>query len=274
MCEYCSSHGAGRKWYLQARNYMKNHEDDSKRKQFIEDFVAHFMDRYEYFLKNGQTKRMLDNDDPNWIMRQFYTWYFRNKHSGQVVPLEEAEMIMDLAQNISLVPCVCRMANAGVKEKLCMVFFAIPEDTWGHRHFQNKGDIEPLEIEEGKIKLREFAEQGLVQTVWTFNSPHIGAVCNCDYPVCTAVRFRRNSDVRQSLLKSEYLAKIDQNNCTNCRKCITKCQFGALTYTASMDRMHVNSHLCFGCGICRQACTKDAITLVPREENEIAANIW
>lgn len=273
MCEYCVKHGAGKKWYLQARNYLKNYNDDKKRKKFVEDFVGHFMTSYEHYLNTGQTKRMLDFDDPNFIYRAVMRWYFTTQHSGQVVPLEEAELIMELAGQIALVPCVCRMANAGVKKKLCMVFMHIPEDAWGHRHLQGERDIEPLEVEEAQQYLVDFADQGMVQTVWTFKSPHIGAVCNCDYPYCTAVRARKNTGVIPSLFKSEYIAQIN-GDCTMCKKCVSKCQFGALTVSASTNQMIVNEELCFGCGLCRNDCTRDAIKLIPRRDSLKARNMW
>jgi MinD superfamily P-loop ATPase len=142
------------------------------------------MERYEKFLKTGQQSRMLDTDNPNWMKRQMFNWYFKNKHSGQVVTQEEAEMIDRL--------------------------------------------------------------------------------CNCDYPYCTTVRFRRNTNLAQSLFKSHYLAKINQQKCTQCKKCISICQFGALNYSASTNTVQINETSCFGCGICRNRYDKNAITLENR----------
>ncbi|MCK4962221.1 MAG: 4Fe-4S binding protein, partial [Anaerolineales bacterium] len=31
---------------------------------------------------------------------------------------------------------------------------------------------------------------------------------------------------------------------------------------------------CFGCGVCRAACSSDAITQIPRQESAEAANVW
>ncbi|MHA2169312.1 MAG: 4Fe-4S dicluster domain-containing protein [Candidatus Kariarchaeaceae archaeon] len=275
MCEYCSRHGAGKKWYLEARNYLKNYEsNDQKRYNFVKDFAKMFMDRYDHYLKTGDINRILNTDDPNWIKKQFYKWYFLNKHSGQVIPAEEAKMIMELAGQISLVPCVCRMANSGKKQNLCMLFMAVPDDVWGASHISKIRDIETLSIEESQEKIKEFSESGLVQTVWTFHSPHIGAICNCDYPFCTAIRFRRHSGIQQSLFKAEYIAQIKAPSCSNCKKCIAHCQFGAISYSSSSDKTFINPLQCFGCGVCRFACTKDAIELIPRESDPITRDSW
>ncbi|MHA1905543.1 MAG: 4Fe-4S binding protein [Candidatus Thorarchaeota archaeon] len=43
------------------------------------------------------------------------------------------------------------------------------------------------------------------------------------------------------------------------------CQFSALRYLPSIDRVIVDLNKCFGCGVCRHACNHDALNLVPRE---------
>ncbi|OLS21154.1 MAG: Electron transport complex subunit RsxB [Candidatus Heimdallarchaeota archaeon LC_2] len=274
MCEYCSKHGSGKKWYLHTKNYIKNYDStDHKRKEFTTDFIQHFMNSYKHYLQTGDIKRIMDNDDPNWVQRQFYNWYFKKKHSGQVVPFEEAKMIMELAGQISLVPCVCRMANSGEKKNLCMLFMAVPDDFWGADYIK-RSEVEHLDIDDAQHRINEFYDQGLVQTVWTFNSPHIGAICNCDYPYCTAVRFRKHVNSVKSLLRSEYYAEIDYNTCTNCRKCIRDCQFGAMSYSTSTNKVVINEIQCFGCGVCRKDCKSDSIKLFPRENNDKIKAIW
>ena len=275
MCEYCAKHGAGKKWYLEARNYLRNKlETDKKRTEFTRDFVAAFMNNYDKYLETGKIHRMIDTDNPDFLHRLGYTWYFKKQHSGQVLPVEDAKETVKLAGQASLVPCVCRFANAAEKKHVCMVYMNVPDDLWGAKHFNGIRDIEPLSVEDTQTKLDEFAEAGYVQTIWTFLSPHIGAVCNCDYPYCTAVRARRNTRLKQPLLKGHYVAKIDASKCSSCQQCLKKCQFGALNYSVSTDEVHVNELECFGCGACRFACTRDAISLVPREESPIAANLW
>jgi len=150
----------------------------------------------------------------------------------------------------------------------------VPDDVWGAQDFINIRELVPLDMAEAKQQIDDFASDGLVQTVWTFNSPHIGAICNCDYPYCTAVRYRKNSPVKQSLMKGEQYATVNQSKCRNCKKCIVACQFGALSYSSSLNQMVINERQCFGCGICREKCKYDAIELEPRSNNPITRNLW
>ncbi len=275
MCEYCVKHGGGKKWYFEARNYMRNFEtDDSKRKEFVTDFVQHFMDNYDVYLKTKKKNLMMGDNNPSWFKRLKYSLFFKYQHAGQVIPNEEAKLVMDIAGQISLLPCVCRFANSGEKQNLCMLFLHIPDDLYGAHRFDRIRDVTSLTVEEAKFKVDEFTKEGYVQTIWAFLTPHIGAICNCDYPYCTAIRVRRNTGIKHALLKAEYVAIIDEESCVGCKQCVTKCQFGALSYSVSENKVKLNQFSCFGCGVCRTVCKNDAITLVPRETQSALSNLW
>jgi ferredoxin len=55
---------------------------------------------------------------------------------------------------------------------------------------------------------------------------------------------------------------------------MSRCQFGAKTYSGALGKVYIDPTRCFGCGVCRSACQNDAITLIPRHESAEAANIW
>jgi ferredoxin len=275
MCEYCIQHGGGKKWYLNAKNYLRNYETtDRRRRVFVNDFVEYFMDKYDLYLKTNKKNLAMGDNDPSWIKRLKYNLFFKYQHAGQVIPHEEAKLVIDIAGQISLLPCVCRFANSGEKHQLCMLFMHIPDDLYGAHRFDRIKEVEQLTIEEAKFKVDEFANKGYVQTIWAFLTPHIGALCNCDYPYCTALRVRRNTGIKHALLKGEYIAIINESSCAGCKQCIPKCQFGALSYSIVDNKVKINQSNCFGCGACREACKNDAITLIPREQIPIISNYW
>ena len=41
MCEFCTQHGEGKKWYLQAKNYSQELLNE-ERKRFMTDFFGSF----------------------------------------------------------------------------------------------------------------------------------------------------------------------------------------------------------------------------------------
>ncbi len=69
-------------------------------------------------------------------------------------------------------------------------------------------------------------------------------------------------------------ARVDWDRCTGCKSCMKQCQFGAALYSSASCKVYINPKRCFGCGVCRAACTKDAISPLPREAVPEAAGIW
>jgi len=269
MCDYCLKHGAGKRWYLNADNYRKNFERDEKRENFIQEFMDRSKRAYEERLKGITPKPRRRN----WLTRKFANRDFAKQHAGQVVPFEEAQAVLDIAGKVSLIPCVCRMASEGRMVKLCMPFMTVPEGYFNNSHSGGR-NVEKLTLEEAKAAVKDFYLKGYVQSIWTFMTPHIGALCNCDFPSCAAIRARRTQPGTRSMLKSEFISKVDQNACTGCGTCVRRCQFGAINLSLTRGRAYINPRECFGCGVCRSVCPSKAISIGSRLEDSVAAELW
>jgi Pyruvate/2-oxoacid:ferredoxin oxidoreductase delta subunit len=55
---------------------------------------------------------------------------------------------------------------------------------------------------------------------------------------------------------------------------MSQCQFGAQFYSSAMEKVYIDPSRCFGCGVCRAACPNDAIRMLPRQEDIVAAGLW
>jgi heterodisulfide reductase subunit A-like polyferredoxin len=108
--------------------------------------------------------------------------------------------------------------------------------------------------------------------VWTFHTPFIGGICNCDRADCLALRTTVSHEI-PVLFRAEYVAQIDPEKCNGCRQCMRLCQFGALSYSASTRRAVVDLTWCYGCGICRSVCGSEAIRLEDRASSP-GAELW
>jgi hypothetical protein len=151
-------------------------------------------------------------------------------HFGQVVPIEDVEMIIDMVQSITRIPCVCRSALTGRKDaRYC---FAIGFDPTGmfDDYPDLKAGLETISRMEAKELLRKFDSEGLIHSIWTFKTPYIGAICNCDRD-CLAYMAQVENELLQVLFRSEYLARIDSIDCSGCRNCQRLFQFGAIEYS-------------------------------------------
>jgi ferredoxin len=281
MCQFCHTHGEGKTWYLQAKNYSQELLSDMARRRYIRDFVADIgsghVSNYEDMFRRAMSA-------PSWLRHLFYSFHerrYRRDHFGQVVPLEELEQVLSLANSIVMMPCICRKSTTGrtdanycfglgldperlleVKEAFMSTFQPGPDV----KLFDRLTKAEALEVH------KRFEDQGLIHTIWTFKTPFIGAICNCDRADCLAMVSYRYEF--QLFFRGEYLGEVAEDSCIGCRACLSMCQFGAIGFSVDRRKALIDPVRCYGCGICRSACEQNAIKLVPRSQHPIARSLW
>jgi len=284
MCEFCLKHGEGEKWYLQAKNYSEDMLSDLRRRRFI----AQLADRQLFNREVAKGFRSINRlEKLTWFIRNLFTRVFSRKmkktHFGQVIPIEDIERIFEFITSIVRVACICRQNTLG-KEKRCC--YGISMGPNGGRLIDIFRDLdesyangiedekyETLTKEEALTAFRAHEREGLCHTVWSFHTPFIGAICNCDRADCLAMRTTVTHAI-PIIFRGEYVAEIDAELCNGCRQCMRLCQFGALSYSASNEKPVVDQMWCYGCGICRSVCTAKAINLKDRAASPVAANLW
>lgn len=262
MCEFCIKHGEGKKWYEVSQNYSKELMNQGNREEFTKQF---FLDsgRNIASMYGRADRAKIRMPSAYRLIRMIGTSWLKKYHFGQVLPLEDAEMTVDLAQCITRIPCMCRAATRGRRNaRYCLLYNFDPIKILGD-FSEVRASLEVLTPLRAKELLREFDQEGLVHSIWTFKTPFIGGICNCDQD-CMAYKVQVATDLVQIMFKAEYVAEIDQVQCVGCRGCLKFCQFGAVQYSALNNKCSVNPLKCYGCGVCRRACQKDAVTLIDR----------
>ncbi len=270
MCNFCIKHGAGKKWYLNMANYSRDLEKDPERRQvflkFLEELEKTPVGKIDEQLKAFRIP-VLGN-----ILRWKYGRYFEKTHCGQVVPIEDAIAVLNIANPIVRVPCICRHVY-GKKEKVCLGFGLISLNLVDKLSFA-RGHIEQLTADEAKEFVRKCDERGLVHTVWTIKTPYIFAMCQCTHRDCLGLRMRLDYGVKKILRMGEYVSEVDIDEFTGCGECVEACQFKALSVSPRVGRATVDSKKCFGCGLCRAFCPVKAINLTPRLQHSVARSVW
>jgi NAD-dependent dihydropyrimidine dehydrogenase PreA subunit len=281
MCEFCHKHGEGKKWYLLAKNYSDDLLSDVRRRAFIREFFSS---------SDAIARDMRRIDDmeklPSFI-RRLIAWRITRKmkkvHFGQVVPIEDVERIFGFINSIVRVACFCRHIIRGKEQRFCYgVSLApdggkLPEIFSGlDKSFLGGPDtarLEKLSKEEAIAAFRGHEREGLCHTLWTFHAPFIGGICNCDRSDCMAMRLSVTRAI-PVMFRAEYVAEVNPDACVGCRECMRVCQFGAVTFSAGERKAVIDQRWCYGCGICRSACKKDAIRLRERANVPAAAKLW
>jgi len=281
MCEFCLKHGEGEKWYLQAKNYSDDLFSDIRRRKYIEEFVSH----PEALAKDAHNIDRLSRL-PGFIkglVGRIVTWKMKKTHFGQVVPIEDIKQIFDFTNSIVRVACLCRNITLGKEKRYCYGISLSPDGGWLTEMSSaldmsfftgpDASGFETLTKDEALSAFHEHEREGLCHTVWTFHTPFIGGICNCDRSDCLAMR----TTVTHStpvMFRAEYVAGINPDECSGCRECMRICQFGAITYSASNKKAVIDQRWCYGCGVCRSACKKNAIRLEERIKVPVAAGLW
>jgi NAD-dependent dihydropyrimidine dehydrogenase PreA subunit len=289
MCEFCIKHGEGKQWYLQMKNYSQELLHAPLTPQQIE--VVGFNTRHDYinnyirwtilpayggkFTEDSQSQDGISTiEAPVLPLNEEQILAQRKiERFGQVVPIEDAERVLNMTDSITRMPCSCRFYNTGLtNQRYC---FGLGVDV-GHMLGQYPDSSTSLEVlgkEEALKIIRKFDEEGLMHSIWSCVTPFVLGLCNCDGD-CDAYRgYIKNRGV-PSFFHAEYICQVDWDQCTGCKECMNQCQFGAQFYSSALGKVSISPELCFGCGVCRVACPKGAISLIPRVESPIAANIW
>ena len=285
MCEFCLQHGEGQKWYLQAKNYSEDLLSDARRRKFLLEFFSISSEERGESVRGTDASLDQFNQAPGIVramMRRRLGSQARKEHHGQVLPIEDVEQILGFVNSVVRVACVCRMGIYGPEPRFCYGISMAPPDVGPFAFLRDEpsyqggpveDSMETLTKEEALAAFRQHEEEGLCHTVWTFMTPFIGGLCNCDRYDCQAMRVTLVHGLRY-LYRSEYVAAVDPDVCTGCRSCMRACQFGAMSYSPSLDKVVIESRLCYGCGTCRAHCAQDAISLSDRQSVPAAANLW
>ena len=281
MCEFCHQHGEGEKWYLQAKNYSDDLLSDVRRRNFFEDFISHpeeLTRKIQGFERLAKAPRFVRS-----VVSRMITRKMKKHHFGQVVPIEEIEEIFGFLNSIFRLDCICRHVILGKEKRYCYGISLgqnggmIGEIMQGvDKSFYRGPDTAGLEFltkEEAISAFHEHEKEGLCHSVWTFDTPFIGGICNCDRADCLAMRLTVTEGI-PVMFRGEYVAEVSPEECSGCRQCMRVCQFGAITYSASDKKVVIDKRWCYGCGVCRSACNKNAICLSDRSKIPVATALW
>ena len=283
MCVYCNLWGDGMIWYLNPKNYPRHMytlpkeektgptratgEADPGSYMKLERAMIDAMEKgpeeYEKALKFARD--MMDASQGSvggWM--------------GQVMPLRDAEAMVELANPLGLIACICRKAMLGIEERspenmTCMGLGVgmLKWERWPERY---KGGVYWVNTEEAKQWLRDLDKKGFVHSLMMFGPRFIGGICNCDYPVCDALTMRLDHGF--NMLKGHYVAMVDFDLCNGCGVCAQRCQFGALKMNVTIDKANIDQMRCFGCGLCETACPRGAISLFDRARIPALQEAW
>jgi len=266
MCEFCIKHGEGKKWYLNVKNYNNDLLSDVKRNKIVRNFFYWADKSYNTYF--NLLKYMPFNlTAMNFLSKTIVKHIFISNHWGQIIPIEDVEKIILMTNSVTRIPCVCRKITKGKEVRTCFLISLNPKsigmaEIVDQSFFggPNLAQFEKIDGINAINFMKDQEKNGLFHSIWTFKTPFIGAICNCDDTGCIALKMYK--EVAPIFFKSEYIINIDNNACRGCKKCVAICPFNALRYDAISKKAMIDCERCHGCGICRSVCQHNALKLV------------
>ena len=198
------------------------------------------------------------------------------EQGSQVVPLEDADRVLELCSPIGLIACICRKGVRAIDERNELEYTCMGMGTgmlkWERWPERYKGGVKFVNLDEAKEWNHEMDRRGFVHLLMLFGAPFIGGFCQCDYPDCGALRSAIDFGIGP--LKSHYIAQVDYDTCNSCGICAARCQWGALKFEVTTGKANIDPFKCFGCGLCETGCPRGAITLLFRQSVPALAEVW
>lgn len=214
-------------------------------------------------------------DFEEYMNSEFYKEFHKDKSPSQmrIIPIERSitpqnyvsiyDDIIKIVEKtegpISIFNCICRQAKDLFGEKCkqtdlretCMAFRDAALHTLDLGYGRSIDKKEALEI------IRRCHDDGLiVQTENTLNPSFICACCgDCCQILSSVKKFHHPAD----FCSSNYYVEVNEELCVGCKKCVSRCQMGALVIVNGVS--NVDLDFCIGCGNCVPICPSNAIQL-------------
>lgn len=226
------------------------------------EFSTHSQDQefarlYEQYMMLRGTQGILGATPP--IQRVMPA--YQSLKTESVLPYEDVRALLLEAKDFWVIDCACRVEQDLVGNRKCDFpvrnCIEFRREGESSRSLDFYDALERISQEEALAILDEAEEIGLVHTVHN-NSKTLGYICNCCGCCCCVLRPINEQGIN-SVLKANYYAEINPEECTACEICIDRCQIGAISMKE--DVAIVDLGQCIGCGLCVTGCPSDAAQL-------------
>jgi ferredoxin len=187
-----------------------------------------------------------------------------------ILLLPEVEEMIHSAEVVIVQPCDCRRLGQNCERPVETCIWL--DD--GARHALDRGHGRQLSIDEAVELVRWADRKGLMHTAdseWRTRGLH--AICNCCGDDCYPFRAARELESKGAWPRSRYVAAWDAGLCRMCGACVRRCHFDAFYHDGTQVEVDGKLKLtvrfdpdkCWGCGLCANTCTEQAITMAALE---------
>lgn len=147
--------------------------------------------------------------------------------------------------------------------------------TFGQAPLIKHGFARKVDVTEGLDLLDKAYEHNLVQFGENIQS-RVNFICNCCSCCCEAMLAARRFGLVNPVYTTNFLPKVQEEDCIGCGQCINVCPIEAMTLVSANDPFkpkkriaRLNKDICLGCGLCARVCSTKSLQLVSRSTRVI-----
>lgn len=189
--------------------------------------------------------------------------------ANHILDYERATHIIEDAQYIGVGLCYCRHKNYHLGKacelnapmETCMTFDNVARSLAEHGGYSRL-----ISKEEAKDILQMAYGYNLVQIGENVRE-HPAFMCNCCGCCCEALQAARRFSPMQPIATTNFIPKVDLQDCISCGKCSRVCP--VLAISIKDKKPVIDESICLGCGVCARNCPKKTITLQRRPKQVI-----
>lgn len=184
----------------------------------------------------------------------------------EILDFEKAIAIVEQARKLSIGICSCRHEKLHVGEKKCDV----PLQTCSSfddsaEKFVKHGFAKEVSKAEMLDNLARAKELGLVLCSDNVKK-NISFICHCCGCCCNVLLGISRFGFPNTVVSSNYIARIDPDDCIQCGTCVETCPIGAIAGVSDNGTPEIKDSLCLGCGVCALNCESESLKLVERKK--------
>jgi ferredoxin len=219
-----------------------------KNKTRLDSFLKERLTKYDRWMTKGQisfSSRVIpvseSIDAKKWVM-----------------PTEQVLRLLEAAESIALTDCLCRTHYRRCDKPLevCLLL-----NKAGDKAI-SQGKARRLSLEEAAEVLKKANESGLVHLSLYMPDHEVFALCSCCSCCCHDLQIVKRTGRNDIMMRSEYVAATDLDNCIHCGDCEDRCLFDARIIQD--DELELDSEKCVGCGLCVTTCPVEAISMTTK----------
>jgi len=178
-----------------------------------------------------------------------------------VASYEDAVQILSSKDRIVIADCICRKRTevidqgCGKQLEACFMFGSMGQ------YYLDKNMGREISFDEAVEVLKKCRVDGLVTQPATSQNPT--GMCNCCGDCCGVLGAINKHPNPASIVFSNHIINIANQDCTGCELCLERCQMDALSLNGD-GVINVSRNRCIGCGLCVTTCPVEALELLTK----------